>query len=316
VPSFKHRGTSPCGLREVQQLNRYGQRQSSQVTEDLPVSDDKRCHVARVTDGSIDVLRLQDDGSSPVCGVPGAPVLWVDQADAGLSRVSVCCVEEVVRADVVYRNLLGYDNCEASKGGSCDVWLESCKTEDDDDVVFPNASSVPSCGALGAPVLLADQNGIGLNTCSGPDCRIARVVSADVIGNVQGGYNSGAGKGVPEVVLQESCKIQSDGDVGTGHLGEEDHDVGRVVTTGSGPEVMLAGGRSLHAQRDTCPWYWFWRPRVDGGIQLQCFESPVTKSVAGPHWARPGTWALCGYWGCSRRVPFHGPGPPPTNCCV
>ena len=311
MPFFKHRGTSPCGLREVQQLNRFGQEQSPQVTEVLPVSADEPCHVARVTDGSADV-HLQDDRSSPMCGVPGAPVLWADQVDVGLSRGPACCVEEVVRADVVYRNLLGYDNRDASKGGSCDVWLKSCRTEDDNDVRFPDATSVSSCGALGVPVLSADQYGMGLNTCSGPDCRVARVVSVDVIRNLQGGYNSGAGKGVGKAVLHEGCKIRTDGDVGTRHLKGEDHDVGRVVITGSGPEVMLAGERSLHAQRDTFPWYWFWRPRVDRGIQLQCSESPVTKSVAGPHWARPGTWALCGYWGCSRRVPFHGPGPPPT----
>jgi len=309
VPSFKHRGTSPCGLREVQQLNCDGQEQSPQVTEALPVSEDKPCHVARVTDGSADV-QLQDDRSSPMCGVPGAPVLWADKLDAGLSRGPVCCVEEVVRADVVYENLLGPDNCDASKGGSFFVWLESCRTEDDDDVVFPEATSFPSCGAPGAPDLLADHKYVGL--ASDPDCSTLDVVSAG-IGNLQGDDNSRAGKGVPEAVLQEGCKIQADGDVGVGHLEEEDHDVGRFITTGSEPEVMLAGGRSLHAQRDTCPWYWFWRPRVDRGIQFQCSVSPVTKSVAGPHWAQPGTWALCGYWGCSRCVPFHGPGPPPTT---
>jgi len=305
VEVFKHRGTSPCGLREVQQLDRCGQEQSPQVTEVLPVSADEPCHVARVTDGSADV-HLQDDRSSPMCGVPGALVSWSDQSGAGVSTSPNCCVEKVVRADVC-GNLQVYDNCDDSKGACFDVWLESYKTEDEDAVTIP----VSLCGALGVPVLMADLNGIGQK--NGPDVRVARVVSADVCGNLQGDNNSGAGKGVPEAVLQEGCKIQSDGDVGTGHLEEEDHDVGGVMTTGSGPEVILAGGRSQHAQRDTCPWYWFWHPRLDGGIQLQCFKSPVTKSVAGPHWARPGTWALCGYWGCSRRVPFHGPGPPPTT---
>jgi len=307
---FKHRGTSPCGLREVRQLDCYGQKRSLQVTEDLPVSADKQCHVARVTDGSADV-HLQDDRSSQMCGVPGAPVPWADQSGAGVSTSPNCCIEEVVRADVC-ENLQGYDNCDESKGACFDVWLESYNTEDEDAVTFPKDIPVSLCGALGVPVLLADLNGIGHK--SGPDVHVARVVSADVCGNLQGDNNSEAGKGVPEVVLQEGCKIQSDGDVGTGHLAEEDHDVGCVVSTGTGPEVMLAGGRSQHAQRDTCPWYWFWRPRVDRDIQFQCFKSPVTKSVAGPHCAQPGTWALCGYWGCSRRVPFHGPGPPTTAC--
>ena len=312
MPSFKLRGTSPCGLREVQQLNRYGQEQSPQETEALPVSVDEPCHIARVNNKPVDVL-LQGNISSPMCGVPGAPVPRADQTSAGLSEGPICCVEDVVRADDVYGNLLGCDNCGASKGGYCDDWLEMCRIEDEDNVMSPDAISVPSCGALGAPVLSEDQNGIGLK--SGPDVRVARVVSADVCGNLQGDNNSGAGKGVPEVVLQENCKIKLDGDGGIVSL-EVDDAVCRASTTGTETKTVWAGRSSLHAQRDTCPWYWFWRTRMGRGIQFQCFVSPVTMSVAGPHWARPGMWALCGYWGCNRRVPFHGPGPPPTTCHV
>jgi len=174
-------------------------------------------------------------------------------------------------------------------------------------------TSEPSCGALGALVPWAGQESSGLSR--GPYCCSEEVAKADgERNNPQDDSSCGAGVGSLCYVLQEDGKTRVDEDVCAWSTECRDAGVSDEYPSTVCGSTGISG--DCREDKDTRPWYWFLRSRVRGGTPFAVFESLTVMTAVGPHCARPGTWALCGYWGCSRRVPFHGPGPPTTACVL
>ena len=167
-------------------------------------------------------------------------------------------------------------------------------------------TSEPSYGALGALVSQAGHESSSLSR--GPYRCSEEIAKADgERDNPQYDGSCGAGVGAIGNVLLGDCKTSIDGDVCAGSTECRQACTSDDYSSTACESTVMPSDRG--ADLDTCPWYWFLRSGVRGGTPFTVFESLTVITTVGPHCARPGTWALCGYWGCSRRVPFHGSGP-------
>jgi len=179
--------------------------------------------------------------------------------------------------------------------------------------VVADDTSEPSCGALGALVPRAGHESSGLLRSP---YRCSEVVAkADgERNNPQEDGSCGAGVGALCYVLQGDGETRVDGDVCAWPIDCRDAGVSKDYPPTVCGATGIPGDR--RGDKDIRPWYWLLHSRVRGGTPFTVLESLTVMTTVGPHCTRPGTWALCGYWGCSRRVPFHGPGPPTTACVL